>query len=816
MGVGDITYHPTNSSILLAGTGEVYRVEGSDVGNIGFNVWKGRGTYGVGILRSVDGGSTWTRVLAKNTSELFAIQEIMYDPNNSNIVYACATDGLYKSTDGGVTWNTTPFFAKTYVRDIAINPANSNQIVISVGNLVNADKGIYRTTDGGSNWILSPGIVSSFPGYIKLDNNGARLYASVGRGGTNSELYMSSDFGANWFLKTGSSHCGGQYWFAHEVEVDPNNADRVFMGGVSYYSYLSTNATTGGTRSNLPNTHSDVHDIEFHPTNSSIIYIANDGGMYKSTNGGTSFSNINTGLVAVQFYAAFAASPTAPNTLVGGLQDNGTVRYNGTSWSTIGGGDGGPAVFHPKDGNKLLFSNDARAVYHSTNAGTSSNQRLLNLGYGYPSAYDDRTGFMSPIAMSVPTTVANPIVMYVASDNLHISVDSGLNFSRPSPITDMTRPIDATYKPAIALAVSSTNRNKVYVSTSPLSQRADDALNFNAPARVLLSLNASNNASYTFTNISGSLPDRMTTDFAISKFNDDSVYITMGGFGAGHVYLTPDGGTTWLNRSSGLPDVPFNAILIDPVRPNVIYAACDFGVYVSHNKGVNWFDFNDGFWETTMVMDLQITADNKIVAATHGKGVFRSDLFIPPITLPVTFTSFTGQNTGNINYLRWEVENEYDLLRYELERSLDGISFQTIGNVVSRNSTNPTAYNYNDDIGNTSQGTYYYRLRSVNNNGSYFYSDVVFIKKSKSNNDFTVMGNPFGNEIVLKYNIPNNRKVNLQLYNSGGSLVRKEEYTATAGTGVYTISGFQHLNKGVYILKINSGSEQQTIRLLKN
>ena len=179
------------------------------------------------------------------------------------------------------------------------------------------------------------------------------------------------------------------------------------------------------------------------------------------------------------------------------------------------------------------------------------------------------------------------------------------------------------FKPAIALAVSPSNENKVYVSTSNLSQRNDDALNVTGTPKVLRSTNASNNSSYTFTDITGSLPDRFTTDFAISEFSDDSVYITMGGFGGGHVYLTPDGGATWLNRSTGLPDVPFNAILIDPIRPNVIYAASDFGVYVSHNKGVNWFDFNVGFWEATQVMDLQITADNKIVAATHGKGVFQ-------------------------------------------------------------------------------------------------------------------------------------------------------------------------------------------------
>ncbi len=801
LGIGDITYHPTNSSILLAGTGEVYRVDGSDRGNIGFNVWKARGTYGVGILRTTDGGANWTQVMNKNTSDLFAIQEIAYDPNNADIVYACATDGLYRSTDGGVTWPTTPLYSKIYVRDIAINPSNSNEIVISVGNLVNTDKGLYRTTNGGTSWTKISAIVTTFSGYIKLDNNGTRLYASVGRG-SGDELYMSNDFGATWSLKTGSNHCGGQYWFAHEVEVDPANANRVIMGGVNYYTYTSSNATTGGTRATTGSgVHADVHDIEFHPSNSNIIYIANDGGMYKSTNGGSTYSAINNGLIAVQFYANFATSPTSANVMIGGLQDNGVVKYNGTSWSSLVGGDGGPSMFHPKNGNKVIYSNDARAVYYSANAGTSETQRLLNLGYGYAQAYDDRTGFMSPVGMSYPTDATNPIVMYVGSDNLHISIDSGGSFQRPDP-ADMTRYIDAQYKPAIALGVSQSNRNKVYVSTSPLSQRADDGLNYNPPAKVMRSLNASSNTGYTFSNISTALPDRMTTDFAISKFSDDSVYITMGGFGSGHVYLTPDGGTTWLNRSTGLPNVPFNAILIDPIRPSVIYAACDFGVYVSHNKGVNWFDFNEGFWETTMVMDLQVTADNKIVAATHGKGAFRSDLFIPPTTLPVTISSFTGVNNGNVNNLKWTTHDELNLSRYELERSTDGNAFQKVATIAARNVASVNNYIYNDNIANQLSPVFYYRLKSVDIDGTYYYSDVVVIQINKREG-FKLLGNPVYNTLTFQYSAMAAGKMTIQLKDMQGKLIRKQEQAVAAGVGTYSSSSdLTGLPAGVYVLEI--------------
>jgi photosystem II stability/assembly factor-like uncharacterized protein len=810
LGVSSIVIRPGSAGQeIIAGTGEVYRV---DTSNIGYNVWKARGTYGIGIIRSSDGGATWTRVYNKDLSQMFGIQMLKFDPNNSSIVYACATDGLYKSTDAGITW--AQVRAKTYVSDIAINPSNSNQIAIAFGNMKNPSKGVEYTTNGGTNWFAASGI-AAFNGYIRLESSatGSYLYASVGHGSGN-ELYLSTNFGQTWSAKAGSGHCGGQYWFGHDLAVNPTNANLVMMGGVSYYRYTSTDGTTGGSRLSASGGHGDVHDIEYHPTNANIIYIANDGGMYKITTGaGGSATAINNGINAVQFYASFATSPTSANTMIGGLQDNGVVKWNGTSWSSILGGDGGPSMFHPKNGNKVLYSNDARAVFYSPDAGSTESQLMLNLGYGYATPYDDRTAFMSPIAMSYPDVAPNQnIVYYAASDNLHISLDSGGSFSRASPGT-MTRYIDQIYKPAIALAVSRQNKNKVYVSTSPLSQKADDGLNVNMPARVLVSTNASDNVNYSFTNISSTLPDRFTTDFAISRFSDDSVYITMGGFGAGHVWLTPDGGATWLNRSSGLPDVPFNAILIDPIRPNVIYAACDYGIYVSHNKGATWFDFNEGFPGTVLVMDLQVTADNKIVAATHGRGVYRADLFTPPTTLPVTFSSFTGINSGNFNKLKWTVSEEIDLSRYVVERSMDGSNFIPVGTIVATNSPGLATYQMDDPV-NGSTGKFYYRLKAFNRDGSYIYSDILIIR-TNAGSQVVILGNPVNNKLVVGYNTRQKGFMEVVIHDALGRPLRRSRTQVNEGAGTYTVNGLEKLDRGWYIVSILLNRERFSERILK-
>ncbi|MBK9380715.1 MAG: hypothetical protein IPN39_05265 [Chitinophagaceae bacterium] len=276
LGVSSIIVNPSNSNIIYAGTGEVYRV---DTSNIGFSVWKTRGTYGIGIIKSTDGGATWTQVMTKISSQLFGIQMLKFDPTNSNTIYACATDGLYRSTNSGSTWS--QILSKIYVSDICINPSNTDQIVVGVGNMVNIDKGIYRTTNGSNaspTWTkITAGLPSSFNGYIRLDNVGAtRLYASVG-GTTGNELYLSTDFGANWFAKTGSAHADFQYWFAHTLAINPSNTNDILIAGVNFYRYTSTNSTTGGSRATISTgsspIHSDHHDIKFDPIKE-LYYVA--------------------------------------------------------------------------------------------------------------------------------------------------------------------------------------------------------------------------------------------------------------------------------------------------------------------------------------------------------------------------------------------------------------------------------------------------------------------------------------------------------------------------------------------------------------
>lgn len=803
LGVSSIIIHPTNGNVIYAGTGEVYRVDSTsgtpNPGNTGFNVWKTRGTYGIGIIKSTDGGVSWSQALSRSTSQLFGIQMLKFDPANANTLYACATDGLYRSTDAGSNW--TKIFNVTYVSDVVINGTN---IVAAVGNLGNTVKGIYKSTNSGSTWTkISSALPASFQGFIRLDNVSASaniIVASIGVSkSSTTELYRSTDFGSTWTALSGSGHTSYQYWSAHDVKIDPSNTNHLIYAGVNTYSYTvgtGSNGTVGGS------IHADVHDIQFDPTNANIVYVCSDGGVSKSTNNGGTFSTINTGLGATQFYAPIGVSAQDANFIVGGLQDNYVYKTTngGTSWSLVSSsmGDGAGCVVSPTNDNNVLVSGDARNIYSSTNRAVNITNELGYLG----STYDSRTAFAAPLAISK----SNPAVWYVGSDNLHKTTNSGSTWNVTTPGTNY---IDALHKTAITLEISPTNSNKLYVSTSNFAQFDNDAdgLYVTGTPNVLKTTNGST----PFTSIMGTaantLPNRFVMDFAISKTNDDSVFAAVAGFGTSHIYVTGDGGLNWYPKGVGLPDVPFNAVLFDPVNPKVIYAGGDLGVYVSPDRGNTWYDFNNGFWDVVQIMDLQPSADNQLIAATHGKGIFKGALFSG--ILPVDIISFTGDILTNANKLQWKVGQEISVSHYELERSNDGNYFQKIATVRANNSIN---YRYDDAVSDGT--TYYYRLKTVDNDGTFQYSDIVYLRRA-SKAGFRVMNNPFNGNITMQFSLAQSSKGQINLYNTEGKLIRHESLNMTSGQFTYEISGLSGLPNGAYFIEAIANSQRWKQKLLK-
>jgi hypothetical protein len=206
-------------------------------------------------------------------------------------------------------------------------------------------------------------------------------------------------------------------------------------------------------------------------------------------------------------------------------------------------------------------------------------------------------------------------------------------------------------------------------------------------------------------------------------------------------------------------------------------------------------------------MDLQYTADNQILAVTHGKGIFRSPLYTS--ILPVSLLSFTGEKNNNTNRLNWTVANELNVSAYDVERSENGIDFQKVGSVQADGST---SYNYNDVL--ATPRSYYYRLKSVDISGSFEYSKVIFLARN-SNTRFEVLGNPFTNSINIRINVAQSSKSNFELYDASGKLLRKEQKNLPAGQSMIQISNLSALPAGTYYLEAVVNGEKWKQRLLK-
>jgi photosystem II stability/assembly factor-like uncharacterized protein len=827
LGVSSIIIDPANANILFAGTGEVYRLDSvpakPNPNNTGFNAWKTRGTYGVGILKSADGGATWSQVFVKNEVNMFAIQRLKFNPLNPNTIYACATDGVYRSMDGGTAWNRV--LSKAYVSDIAIDARDTTELVIGVGNLGNTDKGVYKSTNNGAAWTqITSGLPASFQGFIRFDNvpssgNRDTIIASIGVDELGSdELYRSTDFGTTWAVLPGSAHSQWQYWCAHAVAIDPANTNKLIFAGVSVYSYNISGSTSSSIAGNV---HSDIHDIKFDPSNSNKVYITCDGGVYKSTDGGSNFTPIDNGLQAVQFYASVGYSMTS-NILVGGLQDNAVVVYNGSTWNTYPGGygDGAACFIDPTSNSNILTSGDARNVYLSNNGGASASQVLPYWG----SAGDSRTAFVAPLAISK----SNNQVMYVATDNLHVSTNGGASWSGSglgagAPATTPNNFIDKIHKTGIALAISPTNAKKLYVSVSPFAQYDNDQDNlYYTPSANVLRTTTGNTP---FTPIMGSspnnLPDRYVMDFAINPKNDDSVWVVVGGFGTPHVYMTGNGGATWVSKDpgpsgGGLPDVPANAILFDPNNPKLIYIGNDFGVYLSTDQGTTWQDFNKGLWDATQVVDLVPGPNNKLRAATHGKGMFETILY--SIVLPVNGLNFTGKDAGDHIQLNWQTLQENGLDHFELERSTDGIHFSRITSVWPKGGAGPNSYIYNDyderQLASQGRSNLQYRLKSVDLNGNSTWSDIVSINLAITGS-VTLMGTAFESSLKIRVISDMSQTVTLQMYDMSGKLVLSKSIPVSSGSNEINLDNLSGLARGMYLFTARTRTQRFTQKVTK-
>ncbi|MDX1417972.1 MAG: hypothetical protein R3293_27470, partial [Candidatus Promineifilaceae bacterium] len=365
LAVSTLVMDPTNSNTIYAGTGE------------GF--YNSDAIRGAGIFKTTDGGATWEQLPSTATEDFYYVNRLAVSADGSTLLAATRT-GIFRSTDGGASWNQR---ISAIVLDIDFHPADSTKAVAG-GTIGGAT---WFSNDGGITWfsaVYSPPLTGS--GRIELAYAPSQpdiVYASVNNSG--GQVWKSSDGGQSYTpVHSGSFYLGSQGWYDNIIWVDPTDPNTFIVGGIDLWRSTNGGATLGKISewSSAPfSAHADHHVIVAHPEFDGIdnktVFFGNDGGVYKAQNvytvaGTSGWQELNNNLGITQFYGARGNAHSG--VIVGGTQDNGTLRYTGDSesWDEMFGGDGGWSAADPGDPNYFYGEYVYLQIHRSTNGGATS------------------------------------------------------------------------------------------------------------------------------------------------------------------------------------------------------------------------------------------------------------------------------------------------------------------------------------------------------------------------------------------------------------------------------------------------------------
>jgi photosystem II stability/assembly factor-like uncharacterized protein len=736
LGTGEpsaVAIDPNNTNTLYAGTSTRFVL----------NISKG-------ILKSTDGGGSWI-VLGSgfpsgnigNAQALFSgqnINVIIVDPANNNNLYLGASNGLFRSTDGGRNWTQGTNGggdARSLVLD-KTSPVANRRLYAGV-----SFSGVRQSTNGGQTWTqilnaATPAVAALLPpnstiGQTLVDlapptsppNAGGIqvLYASMEGFCTMSGcgvpdpvgFFRSTDQGATWNAQTATgipSNTQGGYSFAFSVDpASPGDGtnDIVYLGAVGYAKSTDSGNNFAAIGAGM---HVDFHsNWVFAPQPSpspSIVFIGNDGGVWKSTDGGANWSGtggpvptINAGgLQTTLFYNMDVRKDGTASVTEGSLQDNGTVRTAGSlSWTDTKGGDGWDFAFDTANPSQAFHSGgfyqnpSCTRVFKSNDSGVTWPTAISD--GNIPAGELDCAIYAGIQVHAVNVDPSNAGFMYVSGNSsLFQTTDGGTTFRNLNNFGNRVGEV----------SVARANANNVVVGVR---------------SQVWVSTNALAMSGVTFTNITRNLPGRDVTRVAFDPNDPTVIYAVMSGFGTAaqprNVFRTTIGGTMWTDISAPV-NVPVNAIALDSAtNPTTIYIGNDLGVLRSVDDGVTWTVLDDLHLPNVPVTDLAINeAAGVLRAATFGRGVFDLAQASGPV---IAVNAENGLQFGNAcagtpQYLTITVFNvgTSDLVINSVQRLIGSTDFSVLPNpptpiTISPNSHVDFTVQYNPVTPGTQQAT---------------------------------------------------------------------------------------------------------------
>ncbi|MCI0463586.1 MAG: hypothetical protein L0Z62_42160 [Gemmataceae bacterium] len=619
LAIGALALDPSNHEVLYAGTGE---------GNFSQDSY-----YGTGVLRSTDGGDSWTNLNPGNLFTGARFCRLAVTPGTPERLFAATTRGVFRSTNSGTHWTemTNGIPAGGAATDLVIDPAAPATVYAAL-----QGQGIYKTTNAGAAtpaWTkLAGGLPASGFSRIALGLSPSApqtLYALLADAGGDliNRFLRSTDGGTTWTaIPLPGGNIGRQGFYNLYVTVDPATPDIIYLGGISVWKATRNATTATWTITNVGATiHPDNHACAIDPSNHLVVYAGNDGGIYRSTDGGLTWSDtINEGPCITQF-EFMAQHPTSDAVVFCGTQDNGTEQFrNSPVFYHADDGDGGATAVDPTQPRNVLSTYYGPSPKRSTQGGKFGtwldvSPGLVGQSLFYPPMVLDET---------------NPDNVAFGTDRINLDGAQGTS-GWPTQVTlpGRTGLVSALHYVNSNLLYAATTRGEVYRLTRT------------GTSWTALALHAA------------PLPQRWIWDISARPDNSDAVIVVLSGFGTPHVWrgdVPATGPVTWTNISGSgagttLPDIPVNALALDPLAPDTYYIATDVAVYRTTNGGTHWTQFSQGL-PNCAVFDMRLHGPSRLLrAATHGRGMWERRLDVPALSNVDLFVRDHLMDTGRSN-----------------------------------------------------------------------------------------------------------------------------------------------------------------------
>jgi photosystem II stability/assembly factor-like uncharacterized protein len=590
IGVSGIAVDYSNSNVIYIATGD------KDAGD----------SYSVGVYKSTDGGLTWNATGVMGGSNPSRAGDIIIHPTNNQILWCATNNGIYKTTNAGNTWSQVQSgdFSQGNIR---LKPNDPSTIYA-----VTRDK-FYKSTDTGNSFTHIASILPSTSGRFVMDvtpANESYIYILSSKTDNSFQgIYRSTDGGTTFTAQNTTTNVleSSQAWFDLAIGVSPTNANEIYTGCLNVWK--STDGGVSVTKMNnwsspsAPSyTHADIHYLGFHGNK---LFCGSDGGIYVSENNGTNFTDLTEGAQIGQFYK-IAVSRQSAAKMMGGLQDNGGYAYSDNQWKNYYGADGMDTAIDPTNSNLYYgFIQSGGGLYISNSAGN-----------GLSSSVDAPAGQNGNWV--TPLTSNSIGEIFSGFDNLYKLTNGNW----------VQHNVDALGVGNVDLiSVDPSNNNIMYVANGTvLYKSVNGGVNFSV-------------VSFTTDNIES---------ITVHSSNSNIIYLTTGG-ASGEVLKSVDGGATFIDISNGVPSIGKNIIVHQGRNTNnPLYLGTSLGVYYRDDSMSAWAPFDTNL-PNVSVTDLEINLeDAKLIAATYGRGIWQTDI---PVQLPsddIKFLSIKNP-TADIN-----------------------------------------------------------------------------------------------------------------------------------------------------------------------